>query len=217
MSTESIDMTESITPRSDQQNFDDYLTGPRTVTVDKVTRGSAEQPVDIHLVEYPGKAYRPSKSMRRVLVFAWGKDASAYVGRRLRLYGDPEVKFGGQKVGGIKISHLSHIDQSLTIPLTETRGTRRNHRVDVLPDEPASATAPKQPTAAGVIRGFTEFKVTAEQLEAKIGRPHADWTAEDIATLAGLGKAIKAGETTPFEEFEQDAEPAQGELGDGAE
>ena len=150
--TEAVDMSDSIIPRSDQQNFDDYLAGPRTVTIEKVTRGSAEQPIDIHLVEYPGRAYKPSKSMRRVLVTAWGKDASAYVGRRMRLYGDPDVKFAGQKVGGIKISHLSNIDKVLTIPLTETRGTRKNHRVDPLPDEPPAA--PKQPTAASIINFF---------------------------------------------------------------
>ena len=115
--TEAVDMSDSIIPRSDQQNFDDYLAGPRTVTIEKVTRGSAEQPIDIHLVEYPGRAYKPSKSMRRVLVTAWGKDASAYVGRRMRLYGDPDVKFAGQKVGGIKISHLSNIDKVLTLSL----------------------------------------------------------------------------------------------------
>jgi hypothetical protein len=42
----------------------------------------------------------------------------------LRLYGDPDVKFGGQKVGGIRISHLSHIDAPVEVSLTVTRGKR---------------------------------------------------------------------------------------------
>jgi hypothetical protein len=130
------DMTASIAPRSDQQNFDDYLTGPKTVCIEKVTRGTVEQPVEIHLVEFPGKPYKPSKSMRRVLVSAWGPDASTYAGRRLRLYGDPDVKFGGQTVGGIKISHLSHIDKKLTLSLTSTRGKRSPFVVEPLQDEP---------------------------------------------------------------------------------
>ena len=141
MSAESVDMSDSIVPRSDQQNFDDYLAGPRTVTVEKVTRGSAEQPIDIHLVEYPGRPYKPSKSMRRVLVHSWGPDASQYVGRRLRLYGDPDVKFGGQTVGGIKISHLSHIDRKMTISLTATRGKRAPHVVEPLPAGPQLISA----------------------------------------------------------------------------
>ena len=57
-----------------------------------------------------------------------------------------------------------------------------------------------------------------EQLELKVGANHEKWTADDIATLAALGKAIKAGETTVYEEFEpqgeqaQESEPVQGEL-----
>ena len=63
-----MDLTESIAPRSDQVNADDMIGGPATVTIESVVAGSAEQPVDIRLVEFPGRAYRPSKSMRRVLV-----------------------------------------------------------------------------------------------------------------------------------------------------
>lgn len=119
-----MDISSSTAPRSDQQNFDDYIAGPRTVTVAEVKQGTAEQPVEVHLVEYPGRPYKPSKSMRRVLVAAWGAEASAYAGRKIQLYGDPEVTFGRDKVGGIKIAALSHIDKQLSISLTVTRGRR---------------------------------------------------------------------------------------------
>ncbi|NKV63722.1 hypothetical protein GS924_06835 [Rhodococcus hoagii] len=59
-----MDLTESIAPRSDQLNAEDLLSGPRTVTVEKVTKGSAEQPVNVHLVEFPGRPFRPSKTVR---------------------------------------------------------------------------------------------------------------------------------------------------------
>lgn len=128
-----MDMTNSIIPKSDQQNYDDYANGiTRTVTIAKVSAGSAEQPVDIHLEEFPGRAYRPSKSMRRVLVSAWGSETSVYVGRKMTLYGDPTVKFGGVALGGIKISHLSHIDKPLKIALTVTRGKREPFTVTPL-------------------------------------------------------------------------------------
>src|SRR5699024_6986628 len=93
-----MDLTESIAPKSDQINAEDLLSGPRTFTIEKVTAGSAEQPVNVHLREFPGRPYRPSKSMRRVMVAAWGSDASAYTGRRITLYRDPEVTFGKDKV-----------------------------------------------------------------------------------------------------------------------
>jgi hypothetical protein len=119
-----MDITKSTEPKSDQQNYDDYIGGPKTVTVSEVKAGSAEQPVEIHLVEYPGRPYKPAKSMRRVLVACWGSDASAYVGRRLTLFGDPTIRFGKEAVGGIRISHLSHIAEPVTVSLTVTRGKR---------------------------------------------------------------------------------------------
>lgn len=129
-----MDLTESIAPRSDQQNFDDYLVGPRTVSISGVTKGSAEQPVNVELAEYPGKPYKPNKSMRRVLVAAWGTDSSAYVGRRLTLFGNPKVSYGGKAVGGIEIAAMSHLDKPLTLALTETRGKKRSLTVQPLAD-----------------------------------------------------------------------------------
>ena len=131
-----MDLTDTIIPNSDQLNADDLATGPRTVTIAEVVKGSAEQPVDVHLVEFPGRPWRPSKSMRRVLVEAWGKQSSAYIGRRATLYRDPDVMFGGAKVGGIKVSHLSDIKGPLKVALTVTRGKRAPHVVDPLPDAP---------------------------------------------------------------------------------
>jgi len=106
-------------------NFDDFLTGPKTVTVSEVkVLNGGEQPVEVHLVEFPGRPFKPGKSMRRVLIAAWGKQSSEWTGRRLTLYGDPTVKFGGQEVGGIRISHLSDIPGPIEVHLTVTRGKR---------------------------------------------------------------------------------------------
>jgi hypothetical protein len=137
-----MDLTESIAPRSDQLNADDLISGPVTVTIHEVVPGAAEQPVDVRLVEFPGRAYRPSKSMRRVMVMAWGVDASAYAGRRLTLYRNPDITFGKDKVGGIEISHLSHLAKPLTVALTATRGKRKSFSVKPLPDAPAAVLAP---------------------------------------------------------------------------
>jgi len=135
-----MDIAATTAPRSDQQNFDDYVGGPKTVTVSEVKPGTTEQPVEIHLVEFPGRPYKPSKSMRRVLVAAWGSDSTPWAGRRLTLDGDPTVKFGGAVVGGIKIRALSHIDKRLSLNLTVTKGKRAPHTVEPLPDAPAPLT-----------------------------------------------------------------------------
>jgi hypothetical protein len=49
------------------------------------------------------------------------------------LYGDPEVKMAGKKVGGIRVSRLSHIDAPLKATLTVTRGQSALFTIDPLP------------------------------------------------------------------------------------
>lgn len=145
-----MDISTTTAPKSDQQNFDDYISGPKTVTISEVKQGNSEQPVEIHLVEFPGRPYKPSKSMRRVLIAAWGPDSKVYANRRMTLAGDPTVKFGGSVVGGIKIAALSHIDKRLNVNLTVTRGKRAPHTVEPLKDEaPTQAqTSDAEPMSA---------------------------------------------------------------------
>ncbi|WP_269304860.1 hypothetical protein [Aeromicrobium sp. HA] len=146
-----MDITQSIAPKSDQLNYEDVaLTGPVTVTVAKVTAGNAEQPVHIHLEEFPGRPFKPSKTSRRTIVAGWGPETSVYVGRRMTLFGDPTVKWAGKAVGGIRVSHLSHIEKPITLALTETRGQRKTHTVQPLPDAPAPQQASPEPTAEQV-------------------------------------------------------------------
>lgn len=135
-----MDISDTIQPTSDQLDSVDLLPGPRTFTIEQVSKGNAEQPVQIHLAGFP-RPWRPGKSMRRVLVAAWGPDASQYVGRSVRLYCDDSVTFGADRVGGTRISHLSHIDKKLSIPLLVTRGRSKVYTVDPL-------TVDTQPTAA---------------------------------------------------------------------
>lgn len=138
-----MDMSKSIEPDSGQLNADDLMAGPVTVTITGVTRGTPEQPVNVELAEYPGRPYRPAKSMRRILVACWGKDSSVYAGRRLTLYRDPRVRFGREEVGGIRISHLSHIGEVMTVMLTVTRGRRAPFTVQPLPDDAPRETLAK--------------------------------------------------------------------------
>ena len=130
----SMDIARTVEPKSDQLNYDDVQAQPMTITIVRVKQGPPDQPVELHNAEHEGRPYKPGKSMRRVLIAAWGTDASVYVGRRITIYGDPTIKFGKDEVGGIRISHLSHIDKPLTVPLTVTRGKRAPFTVHPLVD-----------------------------------------------------------------------------------
>jgi hypothetical protein len=137
-----MDMTESIEARSDQLNADDLIGGPVTVTIRDVVQGKAEAPFDFLLHE-TDRAYRPNKTMRRIIVAGWGRDTTAYVGRRLTLYREPTIVFGGKVVGGIRISAMSHIDSSVETMSQVSRGKREKFVIEPLPD--VAAPAPEDP------------------------------------------------------------------------
>jgi len=131
-----MDLSDTIVPKSDQLNAEHLLSGPRTFTVTEVRKvGGDEQPVSVHLAEMPGKPFKPSKTVRRILIMAWGNDGDAWAGRRMTLFRDEDVKWAGQAVGGIRVSHLSHIKAPLKLALTETKGKRTTHTVQPLKDD----------------------------------------------------------------------------------
>jgi hypothetical protein len=130
-----FDISETLAPKSDQLDAVDLLGGPQTFTITKVSKGNAEQPVNVHLAEFP-RVWRPGKSMRRVLAACWGTDAATWIGRRVTLYCDQSVMFGNDVVGGTRISHLSHIDGRKAVPLLVKRGKSATFTVEPLPDAP---------------------------------------------------------------------------------
>lgn len=135
-----MDIKKTVEPKSDQLNFDDVASAPLTITITEVRQGPPDQPVELHNAEFPGRPYKPGKSMRRVLIAAWSAEASAYVGRKALLYGDPTITFGKDAVGGIRIRALSHITEPLTVPLTVTRGRRTPFTVQPLPTDTDNVT-----------------------------------------------------------------------------
>ena len=138
------DMSAVIQPRSDQLNADSLLSGPRTITIREVSVSpGTEQPVSIFFNEDDGKPWKPCKSMSRLLVAAWGPDAKQYAGRSATLYCDPKVKWGGMEVGGIRVSHLSHIDTDLVLALTLTKGKKAPTRVKPLRMTTATKSEPR--------------------------------------------------------------------------
>ena len=133
-----IDLRKTVIPKSDQLNADDLLGQTRTIKVTKVSLlEAADQPIAIGYEGDGGKPYKPCKTMRRVMVNIWGPDGNAYVGRSMTLYRDEKVMFGGVATGGIRISHMSHIDAPVTMALTVTRANRKPFTV-----QPLAAPAP---------------------------------------------------------------------------
>jgi len=153
------DMEQAIVPKSDQINADDLIAGPMVIKITGVTvDGAQEQPVAVHF-EGSKKLFRPCKSMSRVMVAAWGADSKQYTGRTLKLYRDPNVKWGGMAVGGIRISHMSDINKKMTMMLSMSKKNRAPFVVDILePAPPAPRNEEAEAAALDAARaGPTAF------------------------------------------------------------
>jgi len=94
-----IDISKTVLPKSSQLNADDLIGGPRTITITGVKLVAEDQPVAISFEGDENRPYMPCKSMRRLMVKAWGSDGAKYAGRSLTLYLDESVRFGGAAVG----------------------------------------------------------------------------------------------------------------------
>ena len=160
------DLRETIAPKSDQMNSDDLIGRTLTITVTKVSRcAEAEQPIAIHFDGDNGKPYKPCKSMRRVLVQLWGPDGQSYVGRSMTLYRDDKVVFGGVAVGGIRISHMSHITKDVTMALTATRANRKPFTVKPLLETSQSDGAKEKAAAKGADALVEAFDACPGEME----------------------------------------------------
>lgn len=167
-------MRVTIQKKTDQLNYEDFLGGvTRVVTITGVKAGTKEQQYDI-AIEGDKRVWRPAVTVLKMLVAAWGDDATEWVGRRAELYGDPTVTFGRDVVGGIRVSRVSHITGPVTASLTETRGKRKKHTVEPLPDAPAPSGGPtpeqvNATTDVNTLRaGLTQFPHLRDVIEARL-------------------------------------------------
>lgn len=205
------DMTSAIVPKSDQMSADDLLTGPRTIRVSQVEiNPGTEQPVIISYEGDNGRPWKPCKSMSRVLVNAWGPDAKMYQGRSITLFRDPTVKWGGMEVGGIRISHLSDIDNTMKMSLTATRGKFAAFTVQPLKVESvkpntdkARAAADKFIEALGKAPDLAQLNAFADKrapLLISLAADAPDIHAECQEALKARKEALMVDEPTPADD-----------------
>jgi len=132
-----LTLRDTIVPKSDQLNYDDVMAGPLTVRVTGLAAGSPDQPVIVRVADAATGAalrdYKPCKSMRRVLIACWGDRGRDWIGRTMRLFGDPNVMFGGVRVGGIS--------EPRRIMLTTTRSKRQETIIEPIMDTNTENTA----------------------------------------------------------------------------
>lgn len=215
-----MDITDTLAPKSDQMDAVDLLGGPMTFTIVEVTKGSSdEQPIQVRLAEF-ARPWRPSKGMRRVLAACWTPHANEWTGRRLTLFCDPTVRFGGAEVGGIRISHMSDLPGPKKVPLLITKGKSAMYTVQPLKeDKPRALSQAQSQRIAGLLRqhDLTDKETVLALYAHEIGREVAatkDLTVGEadkvIAALERMGTepSVDQPPFDPAEEQPADQAPA---------
>lgn len=127
-----MDISQALVAKSDQLNASDLTGSPVVATIKAVRRGDATKPVIVDLAGMDGRPWKPSKGMLRVVAFGWGTESDAWVGRSVKLTNNPEVIYAGEKVGGVEVIAMSHIDKPFTIPVRISQKKVKQHHVDAL-------------------------------------------------------------------------------------
>jgi len=189
-----MDISHTLVSNSTQLDNVDLMGGPRdfTITAVKVTDSDPDRQVmSISLAEYD-RPWKPGVTMRRLMAHLYGTDDDNWIGKRVRLYRDDSVKMGRDKPGGTRISHASDISSATTVTLPISKGKFGEFTVKPLPD----AAPVEQPTltdrVARVLAWFDSKGITQNQVEAHVGLPMAEWTAEHLAELNGSRDEIVA-------------------------
>lgn len=184
-------LRDTIVPKSDQLNSEQLIAGSMTFAVTGVSRCSgADQPVAISYAADPSRPFKPCKTMRKLLIKAWGEDGESWVGKSMTVYNDPDVKWAGESVGGIRISHLSDIpSDKIEVSLTATRGKKKLYTVLRLVDDTAAHKTRLEAAAAISLEAF-----------------NAAWAETPVPMMHKLGKAYKEKLLASIKPAEEDFE-----------
>lgn len=140
-----MDISQLIAPDSDEMVAADLIGSPPQVfTIAEVTetaRETGKSVANIRLEEFP-RPWRPGKGMSRVMADNWGRETQGWIGKQVELYGDPDVYFGKEKTGGVRISRLSHISAPKTTRINPRGGRGATWTVQPLPDAPKPPPPP---------------------------------------------------------------------------
>lgn len=181
-----MNIREFVKIKGDRINFEDFIMGSQDFTITKLGRKiDGGQPR--LLMFFEGREETPywvSKGMVKCLSSpdGWGNsEFSEWVGRKVRLFGEPSVMYAGKELGGVRISHISHIHAQYSTKITERRGVRIDYTIMPLTDEmyPSSRFDANLPAWLAAIAAG---KATADQILAKV-QQSGKLTPEQIAAV----------------------------------
>lgn len=212
-----VDMSQFVEAKSDQLNADDLMGAPRTITVRKVAGNDGDQPVSIFYEGDNNKPFKPCKTMRRILLAVWGRNAADYVGRSMVVYRDDTVQFGGLNVGGIRISHMSHIEKETLVVVMKTKGKKAGIKILPLQMEQRQQRQPDPNAAANWANEHMAMLGQIDSLEAL--NTHIEKGAKSVAKLEATRPELHAKVLAAYDVRREMLTPSEGraeqDMGEG--
>jgi hypothetical protein len=177
---EEMNIREFVTIKSDRLNYENFIMGAKEFTISKLAKKTDQGKARllIYFEGHEATPYWPSLGMIKCLSSpeGWGDAPFAdWIGRRMTLFGEPTVVYAGKEIGGIQISHISHIKGEYSTKITLRRGMRIDFTIEPLATKTVSTPAPalQYPAATfdenlPAMRGqIIAGKMTAEQVIAR--------------------------------------------------
>lgn len=147
---EEMNIREFVKIKSDRLNYEDFIMGPKDFTIVRLAK-KIDQGTPKLLIFFEGfesTPYWPSKGMIKCLssMDGWGNaEFPQWIGRRMRLFGEPTVVYAGKEMGGIQISHISDIKSEYTTKITLRRGLRIDFTIEPMAST-VKSPAPQYPS-----------------------------------------------------------------------
>lgn len=132
----------------------------RTLSLEKVGREDDDEQRWIMWFNELKKGLRLNVTTLRVFEAAYGDDSDRWIGRRVKLYWDPAVQFGGKLVGGVRVrlSMAAAAPGALSAPA--------GARFDPMTGKPLAPPSPPQPARFD--------PMTGQPLQAAAPQPRFD-------------------------------------------
>lgn len=187
-----MDISKALVAKSDCLNASDLTGAPIVATIQGVRKGDAAKPVIVDLAGMDGRPWKPSKGMLRVVAHGWGVESDAWVGRSVKLVNNPEVIYAGEKVGGVEVVAMSHLDKPFTIPVRISQKKVKQHHVEVLA-EPVTEPWQAQWQAIRNALGEAGYEGEGPALLATAGQViGSQWTHPNQITAEDAQKILAA-------------------------
>lgn len=198
------DFADTLVAKSDQINAADLVGSTMTIKITKVVVNKNEaQKVSISF-EGSDKVFRPCLGMRRLMAEIWGADPKVFIGRSVMLFRDPEVVYGKDKPGGIRISHMSHIDKPKSCVVPIRRGQVKEYTVYPIiikdapkPADTTPAVDPMPLARAAAAKGKTAFTAWWQG----DGKPYRDQVKAIMPELTELAAAADTPPPDPSDDM----------------